>query len=267
MNMENVEISGMFWRRFPGAARPLVILHGLFGSGDNWQSLGGELASEREVLIPDLPNHGRSVHVGALTFPELTRIMWESLEELEYGHEGAPVVLLGHSMGGKVAMAMAFDRPEAVSRLIVADIAPKPYPPRHNDIFEAMERVAREKPTSRSAAEEIMAGYIPQKGVRLFLLKSLVRSSEDDTFRWQLDLAGLREGYSDILGWPYSDERYNGPAAVISGGNSPYVTTDDSAVIHKFLPRAALEVIPNAGHWLHSEERDRFLELVRSHID
>ncbi len=284
MKEKTTTVGGVYWRRYrsspveapdtgrgePGGspgdhfAYPLVILHGLFGSGDNWQSHAKELAERRDVLVPDLPGHGRSEAVGAPTYPDLAEILWESLEQLGYGHEGAPVVLLGHSMGGKVAMAMAFSRPAAVERLVVADIAPKEYPPRHTEIFKALEKVSASNPGSRSDAEKILAGFIPEKAVRLFLLKSLV--PRDGSYRWLLDLKGLVTGYDDIRGWPFRDEQYEGASVVIAGGDSPYVQEADHGVIRKHLPEAVIEVIPGTGHWLHVEKRDIFLDIVRSHI-
>ncbi len=270
-----MEAGGVFWRVLTesseehvrsgsDASMPLVVLHGLFGSGDNWRSHGRALSSSRTVLLPDLPGHGSSRSIDSFTYQMLSETMWNALEELGYGSEGAPVSLLGHSMGGKVAMAMALSRPAALSSLIVADISPKRYPPRHDTIFRAMERVAGAAPENRSAAERLMAEDIPEKAVRLFLLKSLV--SGDSGYRWQLDLEGIRAGYPDITDWPYRDERYEGPVAVIAGGASTYVADDDRSLFSRHFPDVSYETIQEAGHWLHVEEKERFLQLVLGHL-
>jgi esterase len=273
MSEHTVKAGGIHWRTYgasltevSGATSPdlpLVILHGLFGSGDNWQSHARELVRDGAVLAADLPGHGHSESIGSFRYPDLARVLWASLEELGYGREGAPVKLLGHSMGGKVAMAMAFSRPASVARLVVADIAPKTYPPRHTEILDAMGRVASANPESRSDAERILSGFIPEKPVRLFLLKSLIRRG--DRYRWLIDLEGIVSGYDHIRGWPFQDERYDGPSLVIAGGESPYLREGDKGVVLKHLPGAVIETIPGAGHWLHVENRTAFLDLVRSH--
>ena len=260
---ETVTVAGIFWRRYsrdlPGA--PLVILHGLFGSGDNWHSQARILAETRPVLVPDMPNHGQSAHVGEMSYPAQADRLWDALEEIGCGTEDTPVRLLGHSMGGKVALGMAFARPEAVKQLIVADIAPRAYPPRHTEIFAAMERVADAAVDSRSAADTILAELIPQKPIRLFLLKSLIPDS-DGRYHWQLNLGGLRRSYDDILDWPYTTERYDGPVLLIAGGKSPYVTVEEHRVFAAYAPNLTVETIEEAGHWLHAEARDRFLSIL-----
>jgi pimeloyl-ACP methyl ester carboxylesterase len=170
-------------------------------------------------------------------------------------------------MGGKVAMAMAFARPEQVERLIVADIAPRPYPPRHDEIFAAMEAVAKRQVARRGEADTIMEEWIPEKAVRLFLLKSLVPGDGDnDGYRWQLNLPGLRAGYEAIRDWPFRDESYDGPTLFIAGGRSPYIQAADGEAIQRHFPDHRIETIPGAGHWLHAEARDTFLTVVRGYL-
>ena len=276
-----VEAWGLFWRWTAGdatdraAGNPLVILHGLFGSGDNWRSQANSLAEGRIVLVPDMPNHGLSHHTDRTTYGEVADTVWEALDSPELAAAlperfterpaGTRVALLGHSMGGKAAMAMAFARPRAVERLLVADIAPRRYEPSHEAIFRAMEAVAVGTVSGRGEADRIMEPFVPEKAVRMFLLKSFA-SDGAGRYRWRLNLAGLRSGYADIVDWPYGDERYDGPVRFIAGGRSRYIEPADGETIERHFPDHEIETIPEAGHWLHAEARDAFIGIVRRNI-
>lgn len=271
-----VEAGGLFWRVFglQGAephrenqhstSPPLLILHGLFGAGDNWRSHAEALSQDRLVLVPDMPNHGRSRHIENMKFDAVARELWNALDALAetLGIESPVYALLGHSMGGKAAMAMAFHDPPRTDRLISADIAPREYPPSHEQIFSAMEQVARAGIHRRSDADHIMAEQIPTKAVRMFLLKSLVRDAASETYQWQLNVDGLRNSYDDIRAWPFHHERYEGPALFIAGEDSPYIRPGDTGAIERHFPDSHLETIPAVGHWLHVENREAFLALV-----
>ena len=286
MAEETLYAGGIYWRVFTPAgnestadadATPrgdnagttsLVVLHGLFGSGDNWRRHARALADARTVYVPDMPNHGRSLHVDSAAYPEIAEIVWSALEELGLGYEGTPTAILGHSMGGKVGMAMALSRPEATARLIVADIAPRAYPPRHDEIFRAMEAVASARVESRSAADKLMSAEVPQKAIRMFLLKSLERD-DDGVYRWRLNLDCLRRCYHHIGDRPYPSDtaaRYDGAVLFVSGGASPYVSTEDYDDARRAFPSARFEVIPGVGHWLHVEAEQRFMEILRSEL-
>ncbi|MFW5826805.1 MAG: alpha/beta fold hydrolase [Alkalispirochaeta sp.] len=283
-----VEAGGLLWRVFgsdsdsdsgssSGAdgtgAVPLIILHGLFGAGDNWRSHAEALSGERPVLVPDMPNHGRSLHTADMDFASVARLVWSALADLALS-DRAPTLemeprryaLLGHSMGGKVAMAMAFQEPERVERLISADIAPREYPASHQEIFEAMSAVATTHIERRSEADRIMAESIPAKAIRMFLLKSLVRDETTGTYQWQLNVEGLRRSYDDIRAWPFHDEHYEGPTLFIAGGESPYIRPGDRAAIDRHFPEYQLETIPGVGHWLHVENLEAFLSLVSTFL-
>lgn len=268
---ENVDAGGLHWVRIPatGDARrePLIILHGLFGSADNWRTQGRALADNRDVHIPDMPNHGASRHTDRVGYRDLASDLWDALGAA--GIDG-PVVILGHSMGGKAAMAMSFAQPERTAALVIADIAPRVYPPRHTEILEAMHAVADSRVRSRGEADRIMAPHIPEKAVRLFLLKSLVPVRDGDgtepRYVWQLNLPGLATGYTTISDWPFTDETFDGPVHVIAGGASPYITTDDYPRIHHHFPNARIDVMPGVGHWLHAEARDAFLAIVETTV-
>lgn len=263
-----VEAGGLYWRVFgegdDSEATPLVILHGLFGAGDNWRTHAGRLADGRVVLVPDMPNHGRSRHTDDMDFRTVARQMWSALDEAGAALEinSATCAIVGHSMGGKAAMAMAFEKPSRITRLISADIAPREYPPSHGEIFEAMAAVARATVTRRSEADQIMAEKIPTKAIRMFLLKSLVRDEASGEYQWQLNMEGLRDSYEEVRGWPFHGEQYHGETLFIAGGNSPYIQAADTEAISRHFPHHHLETIPAVGHWLHVENRDAFLNLV-----
>ncbi len=271
-----VEAGGIFWRWIADGATgraprsPLVVLHGLFGSGDNWRSQAQSFAEGRIVLVPDMPNHGLSRHTDRATYSEVADMVWNALEspELVAALPDGPTerfTLLGHSMGGKAAMAMAFTRPHAVERLIVADIAPRRYDPTHEDIFRAMAAVAADEVTGRGDADRIMKPFVPEKAVRMFLLKSFVPDG-NGRYRWRLNVSGLRRGYADIIDWPYVDERYDGPVRFIAGGRSHYIEPADVEAIERHFPDNEIETIAEAGHWLHAEVRDVFIGIVRRYI-
>ncbi|MFW6330068.1 MAG: alpha/beta fold hydrolase [Alkalispirochaetaceae bacterium] len=236
---------------------PLVILHGLFGSGDNWKSIARELAIDRLVIAPDLPNHGASPHTDRFDYREVARDVAEFLKALSL----PPVVLLGHSMGGKVAMSLALQEPELVEALLVVDIAPRAYPPRHQEEFEAMDLVRREGAGSRREAEEIMARLIDLRAVRAFLLKNYV-PREDGGYRWRLNLDGLWSHYQQVADWPDHTGTFDSPVLVIRGGRSPYIREEDSDGFERLFPGYRLETIEEAGHWLHAEAKEEFLKIT-----
>lgn len=266
--LREVEAGGLYWRVFGegdgSAVAPLVVLHGLFGAGDNWRTHAEALADGRLVLVPDMPNHGRSRHTVEMDFGTVARQVWSALDEVcaALGITSSTFAILGHSMGGKAAMAMAFQEPRRTARLISADIAPREYPSSHAEIFEAMAAVARATVTRRSEADQIMAQTIPTKAIRMFLLKSLVRDDESGEYRWQLNMDGLRTSYEEIRGWPFQEEQYHGATLFIVGEDSSYVQTADTAAISHHFPNHHLETIPAVGHWLHVENRKAFLKLV-----
>jgi esterase len=247
----------------PAGKPPLVIMHGLFGSRDNWRSQARAFSVDRLVYVPDMPNHGDSDHTENISYPALAQTMWHVFSEER-------LALLGHSMGGKVAMAMALDTPERCSALMVADIAPRTYPPRHDEIFAGMHAVQQAKPKTRREGEDILAAHIPERDIRLFLLKSLApvakETGESAEYQWKLNLSGLVAQYGEISQWSFTKQVYHGAALLIRGGRSPYVSNDDIATMRKMFPALQVETISAAGHWLHAEARDHFVTVVRQFI-
>lgn len=237
-----------------GSRPPLLILHGLFGSGDNWLTLGRRFAQDRPVHLLDLRNHGRSFHSDVMSL----EAMAEDLERYRLHHALGPVSLLGHSLGGKVAMHYALSRPQALSSLLVADIAPRAYAPRHQLIFEALQ-AADLRLNSRAQLEAQLARYLDDVAVRRFLMKNAYRPEEPKTgFQWRFNLPVLARDYETLIGALHADQPFKGPVLFIRAERSDYVTAADEPLIKQYFPQAHIETLPHAGHWLHAEQPAEF---------
>lgn len=240
-----------------GQGPALIILHGLFGSLDNWATHARQLSDRFSVFIVDQRNHGKSPH-----HPEWDyATMAEDLRAFMDDQGMLRAHLLGHSMGGKTVMKFAGEYPDRVEKLIVADMAPKSYPPHHTAILAALNAVNLDGIESRQEADHQLAMGIPEAGVRQFLLKSLSRTKEEG-FRWKFNLPVISEHYPKILDTVSFDFPFENPTLFVSGGDSTYVQPEDHAIILEAFPEAQFEVIPNAGHWIHAEAPARFLEII-----
>jgi esterase len=239
------------------AAKPIILLHGLFGKQDNLGLLKQALQTARPVITVDLRNHGLSQWHTVMNYQAMSDDIIHLLDKLNQPN----VHLLGHSMGGKVAMAMALQAPERVASLIVADIAPVAYrESRHTNVFNALNAVANAQMTSRKEAEQLMADYLAEPAVRQFLLKSF--SNEQPT-HWQFNLQTIEQHYANIMDWPFSAaSHYSGPVLFIKGGASDYLQTEHQAAIAQHFPHATAKVIPDCGHWLHAEKPRLFNGIV-----
>ncbi|MGB5698723.1 alpha/beta fold hydrolase [Muriicola sp.] len=246
-----------------GSGRPLIILHGFLGMSDNWKSLGNQYAELGfEVHMIDQRNHGRSFWSDAFNYTLLAADVYTYLEQ--NGIDKADVI--GHSMGGKTAMQFACSHPGKVNSLIVADIAPKYYPPHHDEIINGLNALRREDLTSRTAADTALATHISDWGVRQFLLKNLYWK-EKDQLAFRFNLKVLSDKLNEI-GEPIgSNEVFEGPVLFLRGSRSEYIQEQDLAEIKKHFPRATLQTIENAGHWLHAENPDEFLQKTLSFLN
>ncbi|MFB4203285.1 Esterase YbfF [wastewater metagenome] len=257
MNDDIIELH----REVSGEGAPLVLLHGLYGSGANWRRYARRWSRDHRVIVPDLRNHGRSPHSGRMDYPAMAADVARMLEAETEG----PAVVLGHSMGGKVAMALALTRPALVRGLIVADIAPVAYADNdHDAIIAAMQAVELADVGSRSDADRQLAARIDSQAIRQFLLTNLERA--DGGWDWRLPLAILRRALPDILGWPALDGRWDGPALFVHGGRSPYVDDDGRRAIAGYFPNHEVETLPEAGHWLHVEAPEAFTGAVEGYL-
>jgi pimeloyl-ACP methyl ester carboxylesterase len=240
-----------------GAGRSLVILHGLFGSGDNWRTMGKKLSARFQVCLPDLRNHGDSFHSAEHTYRAMAGDLRNMLDRQGLNQ----VSLIGHSMGGKTAMTFALESPDRVDRLIIVDTSPSAYGRRHDDLFEALSQLDLASIRSRKEADHLLAERIPRTRERQFVLRSLKRGV-DGSYHWKMNMAGLRENYSEILKGIDHPGSYPKPALFVRGGGSSYVDDTHLPEIRRLFPFAEIRTIDKAGHWVHSDAPEAFLEIV-----
>nr|WP_210396967.1 alpha/beta fold hydrolase [Motiliproteus sediminis] len=239
-----------------GQGDPLLILHGLFGTLENWGGQIKALSGQFRVFAIDLRNHGRSPWSEQMDYPSLSADLIAFMDQ--HGIERAAV--LGHSMGGKAAMQLALDHPERVSRLLVVDIAPVRYPPGHNEVFDGLFGVDLAHLASRGDADQQLAAHIDDAGVRQFLLKNLYR--DGDHFAWRMNLKALHREYEQIAAAPESKGHYPGPTQFIKGGRSSYIQEAHRGAIGKLFPNASARVMEGVGHWPHAEKPELFTRLA-----
>lgn len=246
--------------RKTGEGKPLVILHGLFGSADNWMTIAKDLQKHYTLYLIDQRNHGDSGHSDEWDY----KVMAEDLKELLEDNDLESIYLMGHSMGGKTAMTFALLYPDKVEKLIVADIAPRHYPVHHQTILEGLNAINLEKLSSRKEADEKLAEYIEDWGIRQFLLKSLTR--KEGKFAWKINLPVITEKIENIGEALDRDKVFDKPTLFMGGANSKYIQDKDKADIDKFFPNSHLIHIKDAGHWLHAEKPDAVAETVKAFL-
>lgn len=233
----------------------VLLLHGLFGSGDNLGNLGRQLAAEFRVALVDLRNHGRSPHSDTMDL----RLLAADVAALQDRLGIAACALVGHSLGGKVAMQLALTAPQRVTKLVLADIAPVAYPPGHQQILAGLQALDLASLADRRAADAALAPWVPEAGVRQFLLKSLYR--EGGALRWRFNLPVLARCYDALRAAPEGNP-FPGPALFIKGEHSDYITAEHRAAIEAAFPAFQFRMIANTGHWLHGERPAAFNRLV-----
>lgn len=243
-----------------GEGEPLIIMHGLMGMLDNWQAPGKELAEHFKVYIVDLRNHGHSPHSEEHTYDVMVDDVIEFMDDL--GLESANI--LGHSMGGKVAMKLAQDHPERVDKLVVADIGPRHYKVHHQSIIAGLRAVPLKDIAKRTDAEQYMQADIPQPGVRQFLMKSLFHKDRNQ-FGWRFNLDAIEKNLERI-GEAIDEMDYQGETVFIRGSESDYILDEDWPDIKLLFPHAYLVTIEGAGHWLHAEKPSEFIAAVNEFL-
>jgi len=239
-----------------GSGRPLIILHGLFGSQVNWASIGKRLGKQVRVYAVDLRNHGDSPHSSEFNY----QVMAEDLSLFICTHNLSEATILGHSLGGKVAMAFASTHPDRVEKLIVVDIAPRSYSGDHKGMFEALLALDLGKISRLGDAVDALAPDIPDISARYFLTKNLVRDP-DGRFRWKVNLKGIYQNY-DQLGGVVMERPFEKPTIFFRGENSDFITEEDSKLIRQWYPKAEIETIEGAGHWIHIDAPEKLTQKV-----
>ena len=249
-----------------GQGRPLVILHGLFGTLDNWQTLARRWATDAglRVVSVDLRNHGRSFQSAAHSYALMAQDVLELFDHLQLGPD---TTLLGHSMGGKVAMRLALDHPDRLARLVVLDIAPRFSDMRHqDDVLAGLHAVNLAALATRQEADAALAHHIGNLGTRQFLLKNLYRR-DDNSFAWRINLAVLAAEVRALGEEISGPTPFLKPALFIRGGTSDYITADDKRHgIPALFPNSQVATVLDAGHWVHAEKPDDVFALVRDFI-
>jgi len=249
----------LFAREF-GQGNPVIILHGLFGFSDNWQSIAKGLAEEHLVITPDLRNHGRSPHAPTHTYEDMAH----DLHDFMQSRWMFSADIVGHSMGGKVAMQLALHYPDMVNRLVVVDMEPGQADDNHTPMFQALMALDLPNIKTRAEIEDFLAPRIPDYGTRQFLLKNITRT-EDGSFEWKMNLPVLWASFQDILA-PVTGDPFTKPTLFIRGSKSDYIKDEDIPGIRQLFPQYELITIQNAGHWVHADQPVELLRLLKQFL-
>lgn len=239
---------------------PLLILHGLLGSSRNWMSLGKDLSAFYNVFMLDMRNHGRSPHTDSHTYADMVEDLIHWLDRKRLGN----FFIMGHSMGGKVAMAYACRHPERVLGLVIEDIAPREYKLRYEEDFKLMNALDLPHLNSRQEADDFLAQRIPEAGWRQFLLSNLVRDPQKGFF-WQINLQTLTRYLPDMMKNSLAEnEKFLGPTLILRGALSDYIKDEDKAAINARFPHNVLVKVPEAGHNVHVDNKEAVLEALKA---
>ena len=236
----------------------LIVIHGLFGMGDNWNSLGKQFSKYCKVHLIDLRNHGRSPHSADFNY----EVMCEDILEYMQDNDISNPIILGHSLGGKLAMKFAFTHPDKIEKLIVADISPRKYNTDfHQNLLRTLYKLPLEDFDKREEIDEVLSSIYEDKGMRLFLLKNLYRN-ENKEFSWRFNIEVLLEKVSNIQEADFIEGVCSIPTHFLRGGNSDYISSADELIINKHFSDFSIATIDGAGHWLHAEKPEQFYNEV-----
>lgn len=245
----------LYFKKFGDSPRHLIILHGLLGSSDNWQTIARSLSDKYSVYVLDARNHGRSPHTEEISYESMVLdvLAFMQQENLERA------TIMGHSMGGKTAMLFALQYPEKTDKLIVVDIAPKLYDGGHEEILFAMAEAPFKATQDRKVIDEFLQKRIPDFGIRQFILKNLTRD-ENGKLVWRSNVEGIIHAYRGLMGFPNVETVFDGETYFIKGEESAYLLENDEAAIRYLFPNASIIAIQKAGHWVHADQPELFLQ-------
>jgi len=243
-----------------GSGADVILIHGLLGSLENLNMVAKCLITQYRVTNIDVRNHGLSFHKNSMTYSELAQDIVDVMidRNIERAH------ILGHSMGGKIAMQMALEHSEKVDKLIVADIAPVAYPPHHAHIIEGLQSIDLAKITSRKDADKQLSKFVDEAGIRQFLLRNLAAKGESFDFKCNLDY--IEHCYPQIMKGYQGEQSFNGETLFIKGGNSAYISAEHRNIIMQLFPQSRAKIIQGAGHWLHAEKTTAFNKIVNDFL-
>ncbi len=253
----------LFYREF-GAGQAVVILHGLFGQSDNWVTVGRRIADQFHVFIPDQRNHGQSPHAAIHSFPSMADDLAEFIEE----HNIQNPILVGHSMGGKVAMTYALENPDKIRKLVVIDISPRKYPERitHTQVITQMLGIELANIKTRGEVEKILELRIEDPRVRMFIMKNLYYKIHGK-LAWRLNIEAINQSMDLLFDGIQSESQYKGPALFIRGGKSDYVPDADIPLITSMFPEVVLKTISGASHWVHADAPEELCFLLSNFLE
>ena len=256
------DASSLYFRELGDRDKPaLCLLHGLFGSSANWMGIVKQLENEYRMIVPDLRNHGRSVHRDEMDYPAMAQDLIALIDHLEL----SSVYLLGHSMGGKTAMWTALTWPERIDKLIVADIAPVTYGDRFAAIFQGLAGLPLAQLRGREEAGRHLSRWVPERGVRDYLLQNLVRQGEH--WAWRFNLPVLQGAMPTLSAFPDPGQQvYPGDVLFLHGERSDYVTDDVQRDIQVLFPHYRRRMLNGTGHWLYAEQPLPFAQAVRGFL-
>ena len=246
------------YKKLGESGSTVIILHGLLGSLDNWQSIAKQLSEKQEVFIIDQRNHGRSPHTDEMNY----QVLSEDLKAFCVQQQIHKTSIIGHSMGGKAAMFFALHYPEMLDKLIIVDIAPSFYDGNHESILFAMAEAPLKSTQSREDIDKFLSARIYDFGVRQFILKNLSRNKEGH-FEWKCNLEALILNYRLLMDFPKSEKQFSGNTYFIKGENSNYINQDNFDACDHYFPNNKMLEIKNAGHWVHADQPALFLEKLK----
>lgn len=236
---------------------PILLLHGLFGSKRNWYSIGKRFVQERNVYALDLRNHGSSPWVDTMTYPEMSEDVAHFIVTLEH----SPVTIIGHSMGGKIAMYLALNFPHLVECLIVVDIAPVEYSADRSVYIQALKDLPLKSLTSRNHADNLLQQRIPDRNIRALLLQNLVKQTENTSvWKWRCNLQAIADAQNTLNTFPNTQKTFTAPVLFLKGTESDYIRQSHIPTLERLFPNAYCDSVHDAGHWIHAQQPEVFLE-------